>query len=184
MRLLPGQEAPLFEVSDILGGTVRLADRRGAFTLLALHRYSSCPFCNLRIATLRARHAELERRGLGIVAVFESSAQNLREGVALQALPFSIISDPTRHLYGLYGAEHSVAGLVRTALTRMGSTLEAKAAGLVPKVAREGARTRMPSDFLIGPDLRILRAHYGQDLGDHLAIEQIEQALMDRGSGA
>jgi hypothetical protein len=37
---------------------------------------------------------------------------------------------------------------------------------------------KMPADFLIGPDGRIVEAYYGRDIGDHLSIERID-ALLD-----
>jgi len=35
----------------------------------------------------------------------------------------------------------------------------------------------MPAYFLIGPDMTLVRAHYGKELGDHLPIEDIERSL-------
>jgi hypothetical protein len=37
----------------------------------------------------------------------------------------------------------------------------------------------MPADFLIGPDGRIVRAHYGRNFGDHLTVVEIEAALSE-----
>jgi hypothetical protein len=38
---------------------------------------------------------------------------------------------------------------------------------------------KMPADFLIGPDGRILKTHYGREIGDHLAVREVETALRD-----
>ena len=36
---------------------------------------------------------------------------------------------------------------------------------------------KMPADFLIGPDGRILKTHYGREIGDHLAVKDVEAIL-------
>ncbi len=37
----------------------------------------------------------------------------------------------------------------------------------------------MPADFLVGPDGRLLRVHYGKDIGDHLPLGDVEKALTE-----
>jgi hypothetical protein len=36
---------------------------------------------------------------------------------------------------------------------------------------------KMPADFLIAPDGRILKTHYGRNIGDHLPVAEVEAAL-------
>jgi hypothetical protein len=38
----------------------------------------------------------------------------------------------------------------------------------------DGRFGRLPADFLVGPDLRIRLAHYGQDAGDFLLFSTID----------
>jgi hypothetical protein len=38
---------------------------------------------------------------------------------------------------------------------------------------------KMPADFLVGPDGRLLLVHYGKDIGDHLSLADIERALAE-----
>jgi hypothetical protein len=38
---------------------------------------------------------------------------------------------------------------------------------------------KMPTDFLVAPDGRILLVHYGHDIGDHLSLAEIERALAE-----
>jgi hypothetical protein len=35
----------------------------------------------------------------------------------------------------------------------------------------------VPADFLIGPDLTVQVAYYGNDIGDHLPLEKINEWL-------
>jgi hypothetical protein len=41
---------------------------------------------------------------------------------------------------------------------------------------------KMPADFLIGLDGRIVKAHYGRNFGDHLTVVEIEAALSELAS--
>ena len=43
---------------------------------------------------------------------------------------------------------------------------------------------KMPADFLIEPDGRIVKAHYGHDIGDHLPVTDVEATLTDLGRTA
>jgi hypothetical protein len=38
---------------------------------------------------------------------------------------------------------------------------------------------KMPADFLVGPDGRLLLVHYGKDIGDHLSLGHIEKSLAE-----
>jgi hypothetical protein len=37
----------------------------------------------------------------------------------------------------------------------------------------EGIKSMVPADFVIGPDLTVQVADYGNDIGDHLPVEKI-----------
>jgi peroxiredoxin len=41
------------------------------------------------------------------------------------------------------------------------------------------SKSSLSSTFLIAPDGRILKTHYGRDIGDHLAVKEVEEALTD-----
>ena len=73
MALLTGEKAPVFDAIDINGRPVRLTTLRGRPLMLSFHRFSSCPFCNLRIHQLKTRYTQLHGQGLEVVTVFEST---------------------------------------------------------------------------------------------------------------
>jgi len=37
--------------------------------------------------------------------------------------------------------------------------------------------SKVPADFLIGSNGRILKAHYGRDIGDDLSLTEVEATL-------
>jgi len=93
MRLQAGQAAPDFLRPDIGGISIRLCDYRGRYLLLSFYRYASCPFCNLRVHELLQRLPEFEKRGLSLVAVFQSAREGIIDHVGKQQPPFPIIPD-------------------------------------------------------------------------------------------
>ncbi len=175
MRLKAGATAKSFTKEDIFGGSVSLERYRDRRLLLSFYRYASCPLCNLRIHELSKRAPVWKERGIETVAVFQSPVESVRQYVTgRHEIPFSIIADPDRELYRLYGVEGSWAGFMKSMVTRAGDGVSAMLGKGYPPGKLEGDIAMLPADFLIGPDLIIEEAYYGSDIGDHLPIERIE----------
>jgi peroxiredoxin len=172
MRLEAGDPAKGFEVRDIHDRPVTLTDYEGKTLLLSFYRYAACPFCNLRVRRLCRAHPLLRERGLEMLAFFESPRESIEEYVGKAQAPFPIVPDPERVVYRAYGVESSWPKFFRGA-KRVVDLVVAASAGLL-KHHPEGDVHLVPADFLIGPDLVILAAHYGQDIGDHLPLDRIE----------
>ena len=177
MRLENGKAAVNFSSHDIGGRTISLTDYTDKYLLLSFYRFASCPFCNLRVHEMSQRYAELHARGLEMVAVFQSPADKILKYAGSVQRPFPIIADPDRRLYRAYGVETSWAGLARAVVTRFPDLLRAVfAEGFLPGTI-EGEIQRLPADFLIGPDSRVLHAYYGRDIGDHMPLQYIERYM-------
>jgi len=175
MRLRAGQLAPDFEVQDILGDPVALNDCVDKKLMLSFYRYASCPLCNLRVAGLIHYYPSFHKKGLNLVAFFESPSESILEHVTKQDIPFPIVADPERKTYELYGIETSLGGYIKGIL-RFKAFYQAARKGFRGGKA-EGIKTLLPADFLLSPGLIIKRAYYGRDIGDHLPIKEIEQFL-------
>jgi thioredoxin-dependent peroxiredoxin len=173
MRIQEGQPAPLFSATAIRGDMVRLDGFMGRHVLLSFQRYAGCPLCNLRTYYLTMRYPAFKGRGLDILVVIESPADAILRQETLRDAPFPIIADPQQHLYQLYGVKTSVWGALLGRWRMRATYADGRRQGMgdhsVP-----GDRTRIPADFLIGPDLMVQRAYYGRDLGDNLPIEEVE----------
>lgn len=175
-RLQNGELAPDFKVKDVSDKRIELKAYQGRHLLLSFYRYASCPFCNLRIHELTQQQETWQKQGLGMVAVFQSPAQKIREYVGKE-LPFPVIADPARLLYKKYAVECSMLGVVRGMLFRSGRMGSAMRLGFKPG-SIEGEMGRLPADFLIGPEQTIIEACYGRDIGDHLSIERITELFV------
>lgn len=171
-----GDAAPDFGAVSLDGQQLALRDFRDRKLLLAFFRYGACPLCNLRMVFLIYAYPRWQEQGLDVVAVFESPAERLLETVAQQSIPFPVIPDPDRNLYRLYGVVPSWFGYIVGAF-RFRAFRDAFQRGFPPGKG-DGAIAQLPAEFLIGPDLIIERAYYGQDIGDHLPLEEIDAWLV------
>ncbi len=112
--------------------------------------------------------------GFTIVAIFDSSLENLQKHAEKHHAPFPILADEKNIFYRAYGIKHSLAGMLKGMLTRMPALLRAMfVKGYLPLVIK-GSLTTMPADFLVDENGVIRSAYYGKDEGDHLPFEQVK----------
>jgi len=173
MRLTAPVKAPLLNLADIYGQRV-IVGGAGRRTLLCFFRDAACPFCNFRIYELTEHYAALSALGLDIVAVFTSSADDVRRFVARQRRPFRVIADPTSRAHAIYRIERSFWRKLKGIVTRVPTLIK----GLrIVGLAGLNTTNIMPADFLIDERGNIVEAYYGSDAGDHIAFERVELFL-------
>ena len=179
MRLKPEDRAVPFSVETLEGKSISLEQFAGRPLLLMFFRYASCPMCNLRLRDFAKNYPRLHERGLEVVAFFHSPARSIRANAGKQHYPFHLVADPGFIIYRSYGVETSwLRFLLSMALPSFYvDWIRAMRYGIWGGV--DWQMGKMPADFLIGPDGRILKAHYGRDIGDHLPVLEVEAALSD-----
>lgn len=176
MRLQPNQTAPAFVQPDLLGENFDLNRSRDKPLLLAFFRYASCPLYNLRVHELIENYSRLKDQ-FEIVAVFQSPAVKIEQYVGQKEIPFRVIPDPDKKLYQLYGVESSWLGFGKAWTVKIGRVFNAVIRHHFIPGSMEGEIHRIPADFIITPNNTILEAYYGEDIGDHLPLQQIEDLL-------
>ena len=101
-----GDKAPDFEMPDVLtGGTVALANLRGAPVLLYFARGTWCPTCRKWMDQMAERLPELQKRGVKPVAVVAQRAASAAADLKDHPYPFPVLSDASRTVvkdYGVY----------------------------------------------------------------------------------
>jgi thioredoxin-dependent peroxiredoxin len=179
MQIQPGMLAPAFHAVDLAGNSVDLAGYHGKPLLLSFLRNAACALCNLRVHGLIERYAEYHGAGLEIVAIFESPAEYMLQYVGKQDAPFPLIADPKSQLYVLYGVESSEAKLATTMAMAETQQVVATAAAHGFQLTQEPGSnfSRMPADFFIGADGRVLDVHYAAYVWDHMPFTRIEELL-------
>ncbi|TGM07302.1 redoxin [Leptospira barantonii] len=177
MKLKAGDTAKEFTVRDHLGKTISLADLKGKHTLLAFFRNAECALCNLRVHQLLNAYPALQKQGLQVLAVFESTKESIEKSVGNRELPFSLIPDPNNDLYRLYDVGFSWFGVFKTILTSKKEIQEAENLGFEMKKVPGMKMDRMPAEFLIGPDLKVEIAKFSTKVTDHIPLEDLKAHL-------
>jgi hypothetical protein len=133
--------------------------------------------CKLRLLDLSRQLPRWRALGLETVAFFHSPAPRVRAAAGARKYPLHLVAGPTRAVYRAYGAEISWLRLLLTTLR--------------PRFYRDWMRSmrhgfwggfdlqlaQMPADLLIGPDGKVVAAHYGSDIGDHLPLAAVDAYL-------
>lgn len=180
MRRKVGDHATNFSLPAIDGTLFSLDSLRGTCFMLSFFRFASCPFCNLRVHELAKRFGEFGG-DFTIVAVFDSSLENLRRHAEKHQAPFPILADAENTCYKAYGIEHSLAGTMKGMFGRMPTLLKSMfVQGNIPWVIK-GSMTTMPADFLVDENGVIQTAYYGRDEGDHLPFELVRTFALGQG---
>lgn len=184
MRLKVNDKAIPFSAETIEGKTISLDQFGGKPLLLMFYRYASCPMCNLRIRDFAQHYPRLHERGVEVVAFFHSPARNIRANAGKRDIPFHLVADPKFKVYQAYGIETSWLRFLLSMFLPgfYVDWMRAMRYGIWGGV--DWQMGKMPADFLIGPDGRIMMAHYGREMGDHLAVQAVEAALNDLSSRA
>ena len=170
-----GQKALDFTAKTIDGKTFKLSDFKGQKIFLSFYRNGACALCNLRVHEISQRQTDFDRAGIKIIAVFESSIEDMKPYVGTQPLAFTLLSDPDAKLYAMYGIKNSPEAVdqVLKSGSAAGRVAEADAAGfkLTPQ---EGANFfRIPAEVLIDETFNVVKIHHCNKLIDHLPLESI-----------
>jgi peroxiredoxin len=168
-----GMTVPVRTLHDIAGEAVVLGSGE-RWTLLSFLRYASCPSCLLYARELVLNHAALAAAGIDVVVVFHSPADRIRRHVGGLRVPFRVVADPQRLLYGQFGVQPSWPKLLTSFLRP--SFVLAYAKSLLYGFwggAVDGELARMPADFVIDGRGGVVLVRYGKHIGDHVLVTDV-----------
>lgn len=138
---------------------------------LQLRRFAGCPICSLHLRSFARRHDEIVAAGVVEVAVFHSSAQDLRAVHAEQ--PFAVVPDPERLLYQELGVGRSASAMLKPAVWMAAARALKAGASAAPSAGHSDGTFGLPGDFLIGSDGRILTAYRGSHADDQWTVDEL-----------
>ncbi len=170
-----GQAAPDFTATAIDGSTFRLSDLKGKKIHLSFYRNGACALCNLRVHEIVVRQKEFDDAGIVVVAVFESSIEDMKPFVGKQQPGFTLLADPEGKIYDLYKIKNSPE-LINQAMTStiVGARVQQAAAAGFNLTKQEGSNFfRIPAEVLIDKNFVVKRFHHADQLADHLPIDEI-----------
>ena len=162
--LLPAVDGSYFDLNSL----------KGKRYMLSFYRFASCPFCNMRIHELTKHFKELGD-DFSMVAIFDSSLENLQKYAVRHQAPFAILADEQNRFYQQYGITYSISGMLKGMFFRFPTLMKAMfQKGYVP-LGIKGRMTTMPADFLVDENGIIQTAFYGKDEGDHLSFAEVKK---------
>jgi len=176
MRLSEGMPAVDFSVTDIHGNNIKLSNYVGKKVILSFLRHVNCPYCNVRVHKLIGNVVRLQRSGVQMILFFENSNEKLLQSVLHKGVsPFPIIGDPEKKVYNQYGVQSSVIKMLSTFITANNREIVSLAKTLeTPKEKDEKiTNSLIPADFFIDENLKIVKAHYGKNIDDHVTIDEV-----------
>lgn len=145
---------------------------QGKRYLLSFFRFASCPFCNLRVHELVTESAQWSE-GFTVVAIFDSSLENLQRHAEKHESPFPILADEKNIYYERFGVERSWLKTLWGALIGMHRVIYSMfVKGFLP-TSFGGKLHTMPLDILVNEEGLVERVHYGQHEGDHIAMDAV-----------
>lgn len=174
MQILNNKPAPDFQTTDIYGNALRLADLKGKKVLLSFYRNAGCPICNFRFHELEKEKDFFQQHNLTLVAVYESSVDKMHEYIGSEKVYPIMVADPAQKLYDLYRIGRSTRKMLSGLLFHGGISKMNKGNALYKtKMKQDGNQNRIAADFLIDENGRVVEAHYGSYLGDHISVETL-----------
>ncbi len=175
MKILVNQTAPDFIAKDINGHNVKLSDFRGQKIILGFYRNVSCPFCNRRVHQLMSYNMRLKNAGVQMIFLFESSNQKIVESSFHKGItPWPIIGNPERDIYDVYGVGSSMVKMMRTFVSSNITKALKETKALNLPADKDASMTLIPADFFIDENFKVVKAHYGKHIDDHVPFEDIK----------
>ncbi|MDQ0755955.1 thioredoxin-dependent thiol peroxidase [Arthrobacter sp. B3I4] len=144
-RLVPGDAAPDFRLSDSTGNSVGLQDFRGRNTVVYFYPAAATPGCTKQACDFRDSLAALQGAGYDVVGISPDPVEKLAAFAEAEGLPFPLLSDP----------DHAVA--------------EAYAAWGEKKNYGRSYDGLIRSTVVVGPDGKVALAQYNVRATGHVA---------------
>jgi peroxiredoxin Q/BCP len=107
-KLEKGDTAPLFELEDQAGRTVKLSDYRGKKVLVYFYPRANTPGCTKQACSVRDNMATLESLGIAVLGISPDPPVRQKKFDEKYGLGFPLLSDPDHGVsekYGVWGEE-------------------------------------------------------------------------------
>jgi peroxiredoxin Q/BCP len=103
-RLVTGDQAPAFSLTDADGNTVKLSDFKGRKVIVYFYPAASTPGCTKQACDFRDSLAQLNEGGLDVVGISPDKPEKLAKFRDAEGLTFPLLSDPDKKVLAAWGA--------------------------------------------------------------------------------
>ena len=176
-ELYEGKFAPPFSVKDIDGKFHSVEKYKGQKILLSFYRNASDPISNYRLHELEAEKEYFKSKNIVLIAVYESSLQNLRLLRDTNSFYQLLVADSEGILYEEYGVDEGKERSTKGKLNGVGKKVKEGKKLLSTKIIKDKKSKRTGADFLIDENGNIMFAYYSKYHGDSMPISLIKEKL-------
>lgn len=172
MKVTQSSLAPSFNTHDVHGNNISVpASSKKIY--LAFERNAGCPVCNLRTHELLKQADYFKSRNISVFLVYESSVEKMKEYLGEDSYPFQFIADPQNKLYNLYGVERSMLKMMRAMFNGLFTKVSTGTKLFKKPIKQDGHVDRIPAEFIIDQHGKVVMAHYGKFVGDHVPFGEL-----------
>ncbi len=171
-RLQSGDIAPEFVLPSIDGTNFNSSDIKGKNIILTFFRFSSCPFCNMRINAIMKRWNEFGSDTV-MIGVFDAKIKDLTKRMKHHNAPFTIVADENYDLFTKHSVEKSFLRFMIGTLSAPITLMKATVKGYFPRTLSISKLSTIPADILIDKTGKVVKAHYCKNTVDHLSIDEM-----------
>ena len=157
-------------VTNLDGDAVPIPDPNNRLHL-QFRRHAGCPICNTHLHSVTQRLDEIKAAGIREVVFFHSSAEQLRAHQV--ALPYDVIPDPERRVYGDFGVEKSWRSILTPKILASVGAGFAQQRGKGTLGTLTESHLGLPADFLIDTDGTVLAVKYGEHGADQWSVDEL-----------
>lgn len=172
MKLKIGDKIDEMSLPSIDGTTFDLGNLKGKKALISFYRYSSCPFCHLRINETIKNKKEFGEN-FEAVAIFDCKFDDLVKSSRKHDGKLTILCDDDRQYFDKFSVQNSILKVTFGILFRVDRMVVALSKGFSPLSSMSGAFFGVPADILINEEGIVERVLYGSHTADHIPMKEV-----------
>lgn len=166
-----GATAPLFELADGTGTTVRLADRlEHGPVVVVFYRGGWCPYCNIHLAELRESLDDIKALGASLIAISPQRPDDSMSFAERLDLDLDVLSDPDQQTIKDYRLQFELPDELRDLYRQMGM-------GLDEQNADGSWNLPVPATFVLDRTGTVRAAHVEPDYKERMSAGAVLEAL-------
>nr|AGQ19141.1 MedDCM-OCT-S31-C2-cds41 [Candidatus Actinomarina minuta] len=173
MKIKKGDVINELSLPSVDGSVFDLESIKGKKSLISFYRYSSCPFCHLRINET-INNKENFGENFETIAVFNCTLESLQKSSTKHDSSIYILADEERFYFDKYNVEKSGFGVFLGSIIGFFRFMKAIfVKGFNPLTSLSGAFTGLPVDVLVDESGVVQDVKYGKTTIDHIPMSDV-----------
>ena len=172
MKLKKGDKIDDLTLPSIDGTTFNLDVIKGKKAMISFYRYSSCPFCHLRMNEIVNQKNEFGDNFVPI-AIFDCDFDDLVKNSEKHDGNLTILCDDDRVYFDKYEVQNSFLRFMLGITIRENQYNRPLTKGYNPASNMSGAYLGMPADILINENGVVEKALYGAHTANHIPMKEV-----------